>query len=292
MTLIRPLTGEKPKIILPKGAIDTQMHAYLPGFPSVEGGPPLPLGDLPTPDQYRQFMDWIGIDRVIVTQGNAHQFDNANLVACLEDFGDIAHGIASVDARTSEAQLDALANAGVIGLRVMDLPGGAAGLDKLEEIDAIAYARGWMLAVQFDGSHILDHEAKLSKIRSRWVLDHHGKFFCGVTPDSPQVSTARRLIDGGRCWFKFAGAYESSKTGAPDFADVGEVARSIATHAPERIVWGSNWPHNLARNQADYPDDAQLTDTVLGWFADDRRRRLALVDNPEELFGLMPFKAT
>ena len=292
MTLIRPLTGEKPKITLPKGAVDTQMHAYLPGFPSVEGGPPLPLGDLPTPDQYRQFMDWIGIDRVIVTQGNAHQFDNANLVACLKAFGDIAHGIASVDARTSEAELDTLANASVIGLRVMDLPGGAAGLDKLEEIDDIACARGWMIAVQFDGSHILDHEAKLSKIRSRWVLDHHGKFFCGVTPDSPQVAATRRLIDGGKCWFKFAGAYESSKTGAPDFADVGEVARSIATHAPERIVWGSNWPHNLARAQADYPDDAQLTDTVLGWFADDAHRRLALVDNPEELFGLTPFKAT
>lgn len=292
MTLVRPLTGEKPKIKLPKGAIDTQMHAYLPGFPSIEGGPGLPLGDLPTPDQYRQFMDWIGIDRVIVTQGNAHQFDNSNLVACLHAFGDIAHGIASVDARTTEAELDALAEARVAGVRVMDLPGGAAGLDKLEEIDAIAHSRGWMVAVQFDGSQILDHEAQLSKIRSRWVLDHHGKFFCGVTPDSPQVAAARRLIDGGRCWFKFAGAYESSKTGAPDFADVGEVARSLATHAPERIVWGSNWPHNLARAQADYPDDAQLTDTVLGWLADDAARKRALVDNPEELFGLTSLKAT
>jgi D-galactarolactone isomerase len=292
MTLIRPLSGQKPKITLPKGAIDTQMHAYLPGFPSIEGGPGLPAGDLPTPDQYRQFMDWIGIDRVIVTQGNAHQFDNSNLIACLYAFGEIAHGIASVDARTNERELDALSEARVVGLRVMDLPGGAAGLDKLEEIDAIAQSRGWMVAVQFDGSNILDHEAKLSKIRSRWVLDHHGKFFCGVTPDSPQVSAAKRLIEGGRCWFKFAGAYESSKSGAPEFADVGEVAKSIAAHAPERIVWGSNWPHNLARAQTDYPDDAQLTDTVLGWLADDAARRRVLVDNPEELFGLTSLKAT
>jgi D-galactarolactone isomerase len=291
MTLVRTLTGRKPKTKLPQGAIDTQMHAYLPGFPSIEGGPPLPLGDLPTPDQYRQFMDWIGIDRVMVTQGNAHQFDNSNLLACLQAFGDIAHGIACVDARTSEAELDALGRARVNGLRVMDLPGGAAGLDKLEEIDAIAQSRGWMIAVQFDGSHILDHETRLSKIRSRWVLDHHGKFFCGVTPDSPQVAAARRLIDGGHCWFKFAGAYESSKTGAPDFTDISDVARSLAAHAPERIVWGSNWPHNLARTQTDYPDDAQLTDTVLGWLADDAARKRALVDNPEELFGLTPSKA-
>lgn len=292
MTLIRPLTGKRPKIIPPKRTVDTQMHAYLPGFPSVEGGPALPVGDLPTPAQYREFMNWIGIERVIVTQGNAHQFDNSNLVACLHAFGDIAHGIASVDARTTEAELYALSEARVVGVRVMDLPGGAAGLDKLEEIDAIAHSRDWMIAVQFDGSNILDHELKLSKIRSRWVLDHHGKFFCGVTSDSPQVAAAKRLIDSGRCWFKFAGAYESSKTGAPEFADVGEVAQSIAMHAPERIVWGSNWPHNLARTQADYPDDAQLTDTVLGWLADDAARKRALVDNPEELFGLTSLKAT
>lgn len=286
MSLHRPTSGYKPAVRLPKGAIDTQMHAYLPGYPAIEGGPPLPVGDLPTPEQYRRFMQWIGIDRVIVTQGNAHQFDNANLLACLHDFGDIAWGIAAVDRQTSEEELDALSAARVVGARVMDLPGGAAGLDKLEEIDAIAQSRGWMVAVQFDGSNILEHEEKLSAIRSRWVLDHHGKFFCGVTPDSPQVAAAKRLIDRGNCWFKFAGAYESSKTGGPDFADVAAVSQSLAAHAPERIVWGSNWPHNLARSQADYPDDAALTDTVLSWFSGEEARHLALVENPEELFGL------
>ena len=67
------------------------------------------------------------------------------------------------------------------------------------------------------------------------------------------------------------------------------VSKTIAAHAPERIVWGTNWPHNLARRQADYPDDAQLTDTILGWFEDDRARHLALVENPERLFGLAPW---
>ena len=76
--------------------------------------------------------------------------------------------------------------------------------------------------------------------------------------------------------------------GGPDFADVAAVARSIAAHAPERIVWGSNWPHNLARAQADYPDDAALADTVLGWLPNEAARHLALVDNPEELFGIKP----
>jgi len=288
MSLIRPLSGRKPSIKLPKGAIDTQMHAYLPGYPALSGGPALPAGDLPTPEQYRQFMDWIGIERVIVTQGMAHQLDHSNLVACLERFGEIAWGVASVDKSTSEAELDRLSAARVCGARIMNLPGGAADLTKLEEVDALAASRNWMIAIQFDGSDILDHEERLSKLKSRWVFDHHGKFLRGVTPDSPQVAATKRLIDGGRCWFKFAGAYESSKAGGPDFADVGAVARAIAAHAPERIVWGSNWPHNMARVQADYPDDAALTEIVLGWLPDEAARRRALVDNPQELFGIAP----
>lgn len=288
MSLIRPLSGRKPAFTLPKGAIDTQMHAYMPGHPALPGGPALPAGELPTPQQYRQFMDWIGIDRVIVTQGMAHQLDNANLVACLNAFGDIAFGVAAIDASASEAELDRLSAARVRGARIMNLPGGATNLTKLEEVDAIAASRNWMIAIQFDGSDILDYEERLSKLKSRWVFDHHGKFFCGVTPDSPQVTATKRLIDGGRCWFKFAGAYESSKTGGPDFEDVAIVARSIAAHAPERIVWGSNWPHNLARTQADYPDDAALVDTVLSWLPDEAARHRALVDNPQELFGIAP----
>ncbi|WEZ82696.1 amidohydrolase family protein [Rhizobium sp. 32-5/1] len=288
--IVRPLTGRALKFPLPRGAVDTQMHMYLPGFPAMPGGPPLPGGGLPDAGQYRQFMSWFGIDRVIITQGNAHQRDNANLLACLTEMGHVACGVAVIDGDTPDGELDTLSAAGVIGARIMDLPGGAVGLDALEAIDARASARGWMLAVQFDGSNILDHETRLAKLKSRWVLDHHGKFFSGVTPDSPQVATVKRLIDGGNCWFKFAGVYESSKSGAPDYADVAAVARALATHAPERIVWGSNWPHNLAKTTEDYPDDAALADTVLGWLPDDNARRLALVDNPEQLYGLAPFQ--
>ncbi len=285
----RPLSGRAPAIRLPKGAVDTQMHMYLPGFAAQPGGPPLPGGALPDAGQYRRVMAWLGIDRVIITQGNAHQRDNSNLLACLAEMGPIARGVAAVGAEEPDSALDQLAERGVVGARIMDLPGGAVGLDALEAVDDRAAARGWMLAVQFDGSHILEHEARLRKLKSRWVLDHHGKFFAGATPDSPQVAAVKRLIDRGNCWFKFAGVYESSRNGGPDYEDVAAVARAIAAHAPDRIVWGTNWPHNLARTTADYPDDAALTDTVLGWLPDEGARRLALVDNPERLFGLQPF---
>ncbi|WP_435169009.1 amidohydrolase family protein [Falsirhodobacter sp. 1013] len=284
--MIRTLTGKKPATVLPKGTIDTQMHMYLPGFDAQAGGPPLPPGALPGPDQYREFMRWIGIDRVVITQGNAHQSDNANLVACLAAMGDVARGVAVIHPDTAEAEIARLAEAGVVGARIMDLPGGALGLSGLEGVDARAADAGWVMAVQFDGSHILDHENRLAKVQSRWILDHHGKFFAGA--GRAQVDAVKRLIDRGNCWFKFAGVYESSKSGGPDYADVAEVAREIAAHAPDRIIWGTNWPHNLAKTTADYPDDRALTDTVLSWLPSDAARRQVLVTTPEALFGFPP----
>lgn len=280
----RRYAGPAPRTVLPAGSIDTQLHLYLPSFPPRPGGPDLPEG-LPGLAEYRQVADRLGVERFVITQGNAHQRDNGNLLAALAAAGTAARGVAAIDAGTPDAEIAALAAAGVVGARVMDLPGGAVGLGALEAVDARAAAAGWMIAVQFDGSDIAEHFPRLMRLRSDWVLDHHGKFFRGAPPDGPEVALVKRLIDGGRCWFKFAGCYESSRAGGPDFRDIAAVAREIAAHAPERIVWGTNFPHNMAQRTEDYPDDAALLDTVLGWFPDERGRHLALVETPERLFG-------
>ncbi|KSV89947.1 amidohydrolase [Sinorhizobium sp. GL28] len=263
---------------------------YLPGFPSLPGGPPLPAEPLPDVTAYRGVMDWLGIDRVIITQGNAHQRDNANTLACVGAMGAAARAVVVIDETTSDADMRALSASGAVGARIMDLPGGAVGLDALEAVDARAHAADWMIAVQFDGNRILDHLPRLERIRSRWVLDHHGKFFAGVDPDGPEIAALLKLIDRGNVWFKFAGVYESSRAEWP-YEDVAAFSRRIADHAPERIIWGSNWPHNMIRKTEDYPDDARLAELVLGWLADDRAKHLALVENPEHLFKLPAFAA-
>ncbi|WP_274426361.1 amidohydrolase family protein [Chelativorans sp. YIM 93263] len=278
----RTYSGAKPKTAMPAGATDTQMHMYLPDFPAQPGGPPLPEG-LPGPAAYRQVMDWLGIERVVITQGNAHQHDNANLVACLREMGPAARGVASITGETSDTDMETLHQTGVRGARIMDLLGGAVGLEALEAVDARAHAFGWCVAVQFDGTHLLEHEPRLKRLQSRYIIDHHGKFFSGISPDSPEVDALKRLIDGGNCWFKFAGCYESSRSGPPDYEDIAAVARVMAAHAPERILWGTNWPHNLIKRTEDYPDDAVLLDTVLGWVPEEHRKKV-LVDSPAALF--------
>lgn len=284
--IARRLSGAPPVPAFPRGATDTQMHLYLPGHPARPGGPGLPADPLPDADAYRQVMAWLGIERVIITQGNAHQRDHANLLACLAEMGDPARGVGVIDDSTTDAEMATLGAAGVVGARIMDLPGGAVGLDQLEAIDARAHAAGWMLAVQFDGSDILPHLPRLMALRSRWVLDHHGKFFRGAAPDSPQIDAVLRLIDRGNCWFKFAGVYESSRAPWP-YDDIAGLSRRIAAHAPQRIVWGTNWPHNGITTSADYPDEAALATLVLDWLPAGQRDRV-LVDNPMELYGLPP----
>lgn len=278
----RKLSGTPPRFPMPQGTIDTQMHMYLPDFPARDGGPGLPPLPLPTPQMYRQAMDWLGIDRVVVTQANAYQHDNDCLLACLDDMGDVARGVAVISPDTTDTEIEALSAAGVIGARIMDLPGGAVGLDQIGGVEPLANAVGWMMAVQFDGSALPDLEPQLSQLRPDWVIDHHAKIFDGAT--QAHVDVIKRLIDRGNVWFKFAGCYESSRDGGPDFPDIAWFARQIAEHAPERIVWGTNWPHNGATVTEDYPNDAALIDLALSWMPDDRARQLALVDNPAKLY--------
>ena len=232
----RRFDGTAPKTELPRGAVDCQMHLYMPGYPAAPGSIGLPPGPLPVWADYQRVMRWLGISRFVITQGNAHLADNANLLACLAETRAVARGVAVIDGTESEAELARLDAGGVIGARIMNLNGGAVGLEALEAIDARCQELGWMMAVQFDGSDIAEHAPRMAKIRSRWVLDHHGKFFKGATPEGPEMAVLKRRLDGGNAWYKIAGCYESSLSGAPDFADIAAMTRAVAAHAPDRVV--------------------------------------------------------
>ncbi|WP_099865842.1 amidohydrolase family protein [Pararhizobium haloflavum] len=278
----RPFTGKKPRCPLPPGTVDTQMHLYPPGFDAVPGGPALPPNP-PSVPAYRSVMQWLGIERVVVTQANAHQADNAALIHCLGELGDIARGVAVIEPGATREHIAHLDAVGVRGARIMDLPGGAVGLSCLRDVEPLIRDFDWVIAVQFDGMHIADHVATLETIEGDYIIDHHGKFFGNVGPDDPRIDTLKRLMDRGNCYFKLAGCYESSQSGPPDYADVAAVARAILAHAPDRVVWGTNWPHVLMREEADYPDDAALCDLVTGWIPEAVRRKV-LVETPARLF--------
>lgn len=277
----RPLGGPAPKLKPPPGATDCHMHIYMDGFAAQPGGPP--IAELATPEDYGVVQKRLGLARVVVTQSNAYQFDNGSTLAALDAFGkERARAVIVVSPEMSAAALRELDKRGVRGARVMDLAG-AVTIAAMKPVEKLAREVGWHLMVQFNGREIERHRAALEAIETKYVIDHIGKFIDPVRADDPRVDAILRLIDRGNAWFKIAGAYETSLTGGPDFADVAPIARRVIAHAPERVIWGSNWPHvGVAR--ADYPDDAVLLDNLLDWASPAARQRI-LVDNPAELYG-------
>jgi D-galactarolactone isomerase len=279
----RKLSGEPPRLKLPPKATDTHMHIYDDRFPGRDGGPPKP--PLPASlDDYRKLQAWLGLERVVFVQGAAYQFDNACLLDALEQFGKGASGIAVVGADVAEETLADLTGRGVRGARIMHLPGGGVGMKDLLAIDARTRPFGWSPIVQFDGRDIADYLTILQSLTGDYVIDHAGKFLEPVGTDAPSFKALLRLIDRGNCYVKISACYETSKLGPPSYGDVGALSKALIAHAPERMLYASNWPHVSMPIDAQ-PDDRLLLDLMADWAPDEQTRQLIFVDNPARLYG-------
>jgi D-galactarolactone isomerase len=278
----RPLDGRAPRLKAPAGATDCHIHLYLPGYEAQPGGPRIP--ELATVQDYRKFQRWLSLERIVVTQPNAYQRDNSALLAALGELGkDVARGVAAVTPDTPESDLQVWHDKGVRGARIMNLPGGAVTHEDMLDVERRIRPFGWHLMVQFNGRHLEDYLDGLQRIQGDYIIDHIGKFMDPVPADDRRVDAILHLLDRGNAWFKICAGYEASVTGGPHYEDIGAIAKRVIAHAPERIIWGSNWPHvGVPREQ--YPDDAEQLDVLLEWAPVELHRRI-LVDNPATLYG-------
>lgn len=258
------------------------MHLYLPGYESQPGGPN--IAELATVSDYQQVQKWLSLERVVVTQSNAYQFDNRAILQGVKEIGqERARAIVAVAPGASESQIGSMHALGARGARIMQLPGGAVGIAELTAVEKCVRPFGWHLMVQFNGREIDDYMATLKAIETDYIIDHIGKFMPPVAADDARVDQMLSLLDRGNAWIKICGGYETSLTGGPGYADVDPVAKRLIQHAPERVIWGSNWPH-VGVPREHYPDDADQLDVLLHW-ADGSVRQKILVDNPAALYG-------
>ncbi|WP_338040934.1 amidohydrolase family protein [Marinomonas algicola] len=278
----RTLTGKAPHAALPVGSVDTHIHVYDAKHPSLPGGPSLPI-DAANINDYRQVQQWLGLEKVVITQPNAYQTDNSVLLAALSALGNKGRGVAAVTTNTDEASLQKWHENGVRGARIMELTLGAVRMKDLLEVNAKIRPLDWTCIVQFNGREMLDRAALLTKIQGDYVIDHHGKFLPPVAPNSKEFKQLLKLIDKGNCYYKIAACYESSVTGGPEYHDLAALSKRVIEHAPERIIWGSNWPH-VSRSPTEAPNDVQLLDTVMNWMPDSKTRQAIFVDNPNHLY--------
>ena len=269
-----------PKVPAPPGSCDTHMHFYDCAVPPAPGGPPLP-GHYTVP-MYRELQKRLGLERVIVVQPNAYQHDNRVTLSAIAELGTCAKGVAVVKPGVAVAEIERLTAAGIRAQRFFALPGGAVGFDRMDEIMARLHPFGWHANIQLNGRDLPQHEAQLRRLPGNFVIDHIGKYIDPVPAEHDAFQVLLRLLDTGRCWVKLSAPYESSKIGAPAYEDVARLARELVMHAPERMLWASNWPHPY---RSPIPSSAAMLDFLLEWAPDAAMRRRILVDNPAELYG-------
>lgn len=281
----RPLFGSLPKLVAPGGTVDTHMHIISDAYPQSAAGPRQMLAPL---EDYALVQERLGIRRAVIVQPNAYQHDNRCLEATLMALGSDARGVAVILPDVEDAELERLHHLGVRGARIMDIGPGAVSSDHLLAISERIAPLGWHPIVQFNGRQIADYEQKLSAVSGPYVIDHAGKFIPPVAPESAEFKTLLRLVDRGNCYVKLSACYETSQVGAPGYDDVGALSSALARHAPERMLWASNWPHVSATPEM-FPDDVRILDVLLDWVPDAEDRRMILQDNPTQLYGFDPF---
>ena len=280
---------EAPKLKAPPGACDCHHHIYDPARfpPSRPSAQQVPNARV---EDYRLLQRRLGLGRDIVvtpTPYPAPVSDNQVTLDAIRQLGPNARGVVIVYPEITDAELKAYDAAGVRGVRYSLTSGrpGAASTASPADIEAMSKrvnALGWHVQFNTTAEQIVAAEDLLKRLASPIVFDHMGHLPQPEGIGHPGFRIIRELIDKGRTWVKLSVTYDSSNDGPPGYADVNRVGQAYVRAAPERLVWGSNWPHP---SEPAKPDDAMLFDLLAQWAPDEATRNRILVQNPETLYG-------
>lgn len=272
-------TRNRPPDATPDGACDTHVHFYQSRFPIAPTA--LLKPDDASVADYRAVQARLGLSRVVVVQPTTYGQDNDCQLEAMALLGANARGVVVVDSSASGKKLRDLHDLGARGVRFHMLAGGALPWEELEPVARRVTALGWHIQLQLNGRELAERLEQLRRLPVPLVVDHIGRFMPPVHTNDPAFRALLTLLDTGRCWVKLSAPYESSRAGPPRYEDVSALARALVAHAPQRMLWASNWPHP---GQTNPPDEEHLLDLLNNWAADPDTRRRILVDNPAALY--------
>jgi predicted TIM-barrel fold metal-dependent hydrolase len=265
-----------PRIGVPAGAVDCHHHVYDAAAPAAPGARAHAGASLV---DHARLLARLGVDRHVLVQPSTYGFDNALHLAALRDAGpDRARMVAVVAPDAPMAGMRAMAEAGVVGARANLISSAL-----LRPADVAPLARrladlGWHLQIFGGADLIADLAEVLRAAPCPVVFDHFAQLPVAGWAAHPAWAVVMDLVQAGRGWVKLSSPY-SLDQGNP--AAVGDLARALVAAAPERMVWGTNWPHP---NATTIPDDAALLDLLAEWAPDAAVRRAILVDNAAALY--------
>jgi predicted TIM-barrel fold metal-dependent hydrolase len=274
---------ELPKTKAPPNAADCHHHIYSSRF-KIDPNSTLRPGDASVAD-YRLLQKRIGTSRNVVVQPSTYGIFNDGLVEALSELGPSARGVAVVNANVTDAELKQLDGARVRGIRFnLATPGGATSMDMLEPLAKRIAPMGWHVQLNMTADTTLAAKDVLSRLPCQIVFDHLAHMPEPIGIGHPAFAVVVGLLQTGKAWVKLSGAYADTKIGPPTYADSTAVAQAYVKAAPERLVWGSDWPHPSEAVDKK-PNDAILFDLLAQWAPDESVRNRILVDNPARLYG-------
>ena len=265
---------------MPANACNAHLHIIDPAFPNDSKA----AAQIGTVETYRQLADELSLPRAVFVQAKPFGKDNACLVDAIEKFGKAnARGIAVVDNTVTDEELRQLHEAGVRGLRfsVWNPNNAVVRFEDCAPLAERVKDMGWNMQLHMSAQQIAQQADVIRKLPTKVVFDHMGRLNPEMGVKDPAYTFILEMIDRGNAWVKLAGPYLNTVTGRP-WKDASATARAIAAYAPERVVWGSDFPHVTEKVK---PDERELVELIANWLPSDRARQLALVDNPQELYG-------
>jgi 2-pyrone-4,6-dicarboxylate lactonase len=272
-----------PRYRLPPGACDAHCHVFGPAgrYPYAPGRtytpPDAPLAEL------QRVHRILGVERAVIVQASCHGSDNTAMLDAIAASGGAYRGIAILDGSEPDAELARLDAGGIRGVRfnfVRHL-GGAPDLEIFDSVIRRIEPLGWHVVLHLDAEDIEEHAPRIGRLRVPFVIDHMGRVKARGGLDQAPFRALLRLMENPLAWVKVCGAERVSSAGAP-FTDAVPFAAALLDAAPERVLWGTDWPHpNIA---GDMPNDGDLVDLFPQVTADAGLRRQVLVENPTRLY--------
>lgn len=275
-----------PRLRIPARACDCHAHILGPKArhayaPERVYTPP----DCLLPD-YLHMLATLGVERAVLVQPSVYGTDNAVMLEALKQQRAPLRGVAVIAPGAPDAELAALNEAGVRGVRVniVDVKDRKPGSLPLEQLTALAQRiapLGWHMEFLLHADEFPELDRAFADFPVEIVVGHLGYMKTDMGLDAPGFQALLRLAKSGRCWVKLTGPYRIS-TGPLPYPDVTPFARALLEAAPQRIVWGSDWPHVML--QGAMPNDGELADLLSQWIPDARLREQVLVKNPARLY--------
>ncbi len=282
----------KPHFSPPPNACDTHFHVFGPPeqFPFVsthEYTPPAaPL------EHYLKMAAVIGVERAVVVQPSVHGLDNSATLNAIAHSQGRFRGVGRIDDKTPRSELQRLHEGSIRGVRfnLLDWPRGNIALDVFDRCVEHVAEFGWSVDLHIDTKNLLDQEKRIRALPTAVVIDHIARIKPPAGLGQPAFQLLLELLKQKQVWVKVSGADKICNTpvhsyfGLP-FVEVIPFAQTVIAAAPDRVIWGTDWPHSNNFAPGHTPNDGDLIDLLAAFAPDEKTRQTILVDNPAALYG-------